>query len=62
MLADVMPWICLQILLPLCVFVLCGRWKVTIADVRASCVEEVADVIATGGRWNSHVRVDLILI
>ena len=32
------------------------------ADVIALYVEQVADVIATGGRWNIHVRVDFILI
>ena len=29
------------------------------ADVMALCVEQMADVIATGGRWKSHVRVNL---
>ena len=32
------------------------------ANVMALCVEQVADVIAIGGRWNSHLRVDFILI
>ena len=45
-------------LLPLCVFMLCGRWKATVADVIALCVEQVVDVIAIGGNWNNHVRVD----
>ena len=30
------------------------------AHVIALCVEQVAHVIATDGRWNSHVRVDFI--
>ena len=40
--------------------VFCGRWKATVGDVVALCVEQVADVIAVGGRWNSHLRVDFI--
>ena len=31
------------------------------ADVIVLCIEQVADVIATGSRWNSHVRMDFIL-
>ena len=52
MLADVMPWICADGIATKC----------CVADVMALCVEQVADVMATGGRWNSHLRVDLILI
>ena len=29
------------------------------ADVVAMCAEQVAYVVATGGRWNGHLRVDL---
>ena len=36
--------------------VLCG-WKATVTDVIATCVEQVADIIAIGDRWNSHMRV-----
>ena len=50
-----------QMLLPHNVVVLCGRWKATVENVMALCIEQVADVIATGGSWNSHLRVDYIL-
>ena len=30
------------------------------AGIIALCVEQVEDVIATGGRWNSHARVNFI--
>ena len=49
-----------QMLLPHNV-VWCGRWKATFTDVMALCVEQVADVIAIGVRWNSDLRVDFIL-
>ena len=46
--------------LPHNVVMFCGRWKANVADVMALCVEQVADVTATSGRWNSHLRVDFI--
>ena len=49
-----------QMLLPHNV-VLHGKWKAIVADVKTLCVEHVADVIAIGGRWNSHLWVDFIL-
>ena len=51
-----------QMLLPFNVLVLWGRWKATGADVMALCVEQVADFIATGDKWNIHPRVDFVLI
>ena len=31
------------------------------ANVTVLCVAQMADVIATGSRWNIHVRVEFIL-
>ena len=47
LLADVMPWIVWKMLLPpLCYCSVCGRWKANVAGVMATCVEQVAGVIA----------------
>ena len=61
MLADAVPWICGTCYLPLNIVVLHSRSKATVADVIALCLEKGADVIATGGRGHSQVRVDFSL-